>query len=127
MLLEITLDAWRCKCRGEKQPQGMLYVSVIKAKDLKNKDFLGKSDPYVKLTVGNSTQKTRTIMNNLNPEWNETFSLVVDDPETESLDISVYDWDKVHSLHFSHPYFLLKTLHAVANEYTPSRKCFRPS
>ncbi|KAG6546961.1 hypothetical protein Mapa_011577 [Marchantia paleacea] len=80
---------------GEKQPQGMLYVTVIKAKDLKKKDFLGKSDPYVTLTVGDSTQKTQIIMNNLNPEWNETFSLVVDDPETESLDITVYDWDKV--------------------------------
>ncbi|KAL2651010.1 hypothetical protein R1flu_019138 [Riccia fluitans] len=79
------------------EPQGLLFVTLVKAKQLKNKDLLGKSDPYVMVRVGNSTQKTRTIMNNLNPEWNETLSLPVDDPETESLDLTVYDWDKVGS------------------------------
>ncbi|KAL3700745.1 hypothetical protein R1sor_018767 [Riccia sorocarpa] len=81
----------------KKEPQGMLSVTVVKAHHLKNKDLLGKSDPYVMLRVGDSTRQTKTIMNNLNPEWNETLNIPVDDPDTESLDITVYDWDKVGS------------------------------
>lgn len=84
-----------CSCRGPREAQGVLVVSVLRAKQLKNADFLGLSDPYVKLKLKDSTQKTKVIMNNLNPEWNETFTMVVNDPETDSLEISVWDWDQV--------------------------------
>ncbi|KAJ6317479.1 hypothetical protein OIU76_013091 [Salix suchowensis] len=32
---------------------------------------------------------------NLNPEWNESFKLVVKDPEYQALQLQVFDWDKV--------------------------------
>lgn len=34
-------------------------------------------------------------MNKLNPEWNEKFRLIVKDPETQALELQLYDWDKV--------------------------------
>lgn len=84
------------------KPVGMLYVKVVRASNLKNKDLMGKADPYVKLNLGgaNSFAKvTRTMKSNLNPEWNESFKLIVNDPQTQSLEVHLYDWDKVsHSL-----------------------------
>ncbi|XP_004500733.1 synaptotagmin-2-like isoform X2 [Cicer arietinum] len=81
-----------------KRPVGILNVKVIKAMKLKKKDLLGASDPYVKLklTGDNLPSKKTTVKHkNLNPEWNEEFSLVVKDPESQALDIHVYDWEQV--------------------------------
>lgn len=66
---------------------------------LKKKDLLGASDPYarLKLTEDNLASKKTTVKHkNLNPEWNEEFSLVVKDPESQALDIRVYDWEQVY-------------------------------
>ncbi|KAL2650353.1 hypothetical protein R1flu_018481 [Riccia fluitans] len=82
------------------KPVGLLNVKVVKAKDLKKKDFMGKSDPYVKLHLGEGhhfAKVTRTMKNNLNPEWNESFKLIVHDPQTQNLELHVYDWEKVGS------------------------------
>jgi len=61
-------------------------------------DFLGKSDPYVKLSLsgdGLPSKKTSIKMSNLNPEWNEQFKLIVKDPATQVLQLHVFDWEKV--------------------------------
>jgi len=84
-----------------KRPVGILNVTVVKAMKLKKTDLLGLSDPYVKLKIVNekpSTKKTTVKHKNLNPEWNEEFSFVVKDPETQVLKFSVYDWEQVHIL-----------------------------
>ena len=74
----------------ELKPQGKLTVTVVKANDLKNKEFIGKSDPYTVVYVRPLFKvKTKTIDNNLNPEWNQTFPLIVEDKETQSLIIEV--------------------------------------
>ncbi|XP_058783006.1 synaptotagmin-2-like [Vicia villosa] len=81
-----------------KRPVGILNIKVIKAMKLKKKDLLGASDPYVKLklTGDNLPSKKTTVKHkNLNPEWNEEFSLTVKDPESQVLDIHVYDWEQV--------------------------------
>ncbi|PNX74670.1 plant synaptotagmin [Trifolium pratense] len=65
---------------------------------LKKKDLLGASDPYVKLKLTGDTlpsKKTTVKHKNLNPEWNEEFSFVVKDPESQALDLNVYDWEQV--------------------------------
>ncbi|CDP17806.1 unnamed protein product [Coffea canephora] len=78
----------------ELKPQGKLTVTVVKANDLKNKEFIGKSDPYTVVYVRPLFKvKTKTIDNNLNPEWNQTFPLIVEDKETQSLIIEVFDKD----------------------------------
>ncbi|KAI5402310.1 Arf guanine nucleotide exchange factor syt1 [Lathyrus oleraceus] len=81
-----------------KRPVGILNIKVIKAMKLKKKDLLGASDPYVKLklTGDNLPSKKTTVKHkNLNPEWNEEFSLTVKDPESQALHIHVYDWEQV--------------------------------
>lgn len=78
----------------ELKPQGRLTVAVVRANSLKNMEMIGKSDPYVILYVRVLFKvKTKVIENNLNPEWNETFPLDVEDKETQSLIIEVLDKD----------------------------------
>lgn len=74
----------------ELKPQGKLTVTVVKANDLKNKEMVGKSDPYVVLYVRPLFKvKTRVIDDNLNPVWNQTFCLIAEDKETQSILLEV--------------------------------------
>ncbi|CAM0905709.1 unnamed protein product [Alopecurus aequalis] len=80
----------------ELKPEGKLSVTVVKAMSLKNKELIGKSDPYVTLYVRPMFKvKTKVIDDNLNPEWNETFELIVEDKETQSVIFEVYDEDNL--------------------------------
>ncbi|XP_075499125.1 synaptotagmin-3-like [Primulina tabacum] len=81
-----------------KKPVGILHVKVIRAVKLLKMDLLGLSDPYVKLSLSGEklpAKKTTVIKKTLNPEWNEEFKLAVKDPQSQMLQINVYDWDKV--------------------------------
>ncbi|KAJ6432875.1 hypothetical protein OIU84_019999 [Salix udensis] len=81
-----------------KKPVGILHVKVVRAKKLLKADILGTSDPYVKLNLTGEklpAKKTTIKKKNLNPEWNENFKLVVKEPETQALQLQVFDWDKV--------------------------------
>ncbi|GJN30903.1 hypothetical protein PR202_gb19248 [Eleusine coracana subsp. coracana] len=74
----------------ELKPHGKLTVTVVRADSLKNKELIGKSDPYVVLFIRPIfKEKTRVIDDNLNPEWNETFELIAEDKETQSLVLEV--------------------------------------
>lgn len=78
----------------ELKPQGLLTVTVIKANDLKNMEMIGKSDPYVVLYIRPLFKvKTKVVDNNLNPTWNQTFELIAEDKETQSLIFEVFDQD----------------------------------
>ncbi|KAL6498787.1 hypothetical protein OROGR_028334 [Orobanche gracilis] len=78
----------------ELKPVGKLTVTVIKANDLKNKELIGKSDPYVVAHIRPLFKiKTKVVDNNLNPIWNETFELIAEDKETQSLIFEVLDED----------------------------------
>lgn len=63
------------------EPQGVLRIHVIEAKDLMKKDFnimgTGKSDPYAVLRVGTQEFKTKVIDNTVQPVWNEWFEFFV--------------------------------------------------
>ncbi|GFZ05851.1 calcium-dependent lipid-binding (CaLB domain) family protein [Actinidia rufa] len=81
-----------------KKPVGILHVKVVQALKLLKMDLLGSSDPYVKLGLSGDrlpAKKTTIKKKNLNPVWNETFKLIVRDPQSQVLNIHVYDWDKV--------------------------------
>ncbi|XP_057440446.1 synaptotagmin-2-like [Lotus japonicus] len=81
-----------------RKPVGILNAKVLKAMKLKKKDLLGASDPYVKLKLSGDnlpSKKTTVKHKNLNPEWNEEFSLTVKDPESQTLEFNVYDWEQV--------------------------------
>ncbi|KAL3683694.1 hypothetical protein R1sor_001716 [Riccia sorocarpa] len=73
---------------------GRLTCRVIKAEHLKNMEMVGKSDPYVLLYVRPLFKyKTRVVGNNLNPLWEETFQLGVEDHETQVIHFQVLDED----------------------------------
>uniref|UniRef100_A0A6N2LML3 C2 domain-containing protein n=1 Tax=Salix viminalis TaxID=40686 RepID=A0A6N2LML3_SALVM len=84
--------------KAMKRPVGILHVKVLKAMKLKKKDLLGASDPYVKLKLTEDklpAKKTTVKHKNLNPEWNEEFKVVIKDPESQALELRVYDWEQV--------------------------------
>ena len=53
--------------------RGKLHVRLARASSLQAADRNGLSDPYVKLTLGGVTQKTRMLKKTLDPVYNETF------------------------------------------------------
>lgn len=61
--------------------RGFLHVVVHGAKALQAADFhllrKSSSDPYCVVTVGESSMRTRTIQEDLNPRWGETFSFQI--------------------------------------------------
>lgn len=66
-------------------------MTVVKASDLKNMELIGKSDPYVVVHIRPLFKvKTKTVEDNLNPVWNETFELIAEDKETQSLTVEVW-------------------------------------
>lgn len=78
-------------------------MKVLRAMKLMKMDLLGLSDPYVKLKLNGEmlpSKKTTIKKKTLNPIWNETFKLVVKDPQAQILQVNVYDWDKVINLLF---------------------------
>ncbi|VFQ84033.1 unnamed protein product [Cuscuta campestris] len=80
----------------ELKPQGKLTVTIVKATNLKNQEMIGKSDPYAVIHIRPLFKvKTKTIDNNLNPVWNETFELIAEDKETQFVTLEVFDKDNV--------------------------------
>ncbi|XP_076913235.1 putative ADP-ribosylation factor GTPase-activating protein AGD11 [Bidens hawaiensis] len=70
---------------------GLIKVSVVKGTNLAVRDMM-TSDPYVILSLGNQSVKTRVIKSNLNPVWNEKLMLSI--PNTmPPLKVIVYDKD----------------------------------
>ncbi|KAL8459163.1 hypothetical protein ACS0TY_036580 [Phlomoides rotata] len=86
--------------KAMQRPVGALNVKVVRAMKLKKKDLLGSSDPYVVLEFNGdklSSKQTSVKKNNLNPEWNEEFTMAVKDPQTQDLILTLYDWEQVGS------------------------------
>lgn len=97
-----------------KKPVGILHVKVVRAMKLLKMDVLGKSDPYVKLSLSGErlpAKKTTIKKKNLNPEWNENFKLVVKEPQSQTLQLQVFDWDQV-SISLSLSLFLCHMIYA---------------
>ena len=104
------------------KPVGILNVKIVRAIKLLKMDILGTSDPYVKLNLSGEkrpSRKTSIKMRNLNPEWNEDFKLIVKDPETQVLELKVYDWDKVFFMCSS-----LSTVFVFSYETSPYHTLF---
>lgn len=79
---------------------GTLEVKLVQAKDLTNKDIIGKSDPFAVLYVRplrDRRKKSRTINNELNPVWNEHFEFVIEDASTQHLTVKIYDEEGLQS------------------------------
>jgi len=71
--------------------KGILKVTVVEAKNLKDEDLIGKSDPYIKLILDSkNTQSTTTKSGDLNPTYNECFTFNIDGQKELSIEV----WDK---------------------------------
>ncbi|KAK4774317.1 hypothetical protein SAY86_009252 [Trapa natans] len=70
---------------------GLIKVNVVKGTNLAVRDMM-TSDPYVILTLGQQSVRTRVIKNNLNPVWNEMLILSIPD-NIPRLKVIVYDKD----------------------------------
>ena len=78
-------------------------MTVVKASDLKNKELIGKSDPYAVIHVRPLFKvKTKVVEDNLNPVWNETFELIAEDKETQSLIIEVWIYSSISTCFLCH-------------------------
>ncbi|XP_021347937.1 copine-3-like isoform X2 [Mizuhopecten yessoensis] len=90
--------------RSEEMKEGgeIAHMS-FNAKKLDNKDFMGKSDPYIEMMRQGPdgswqvTHRTEVIKNTLNPVW-RPFSLPVhalcSGDHSKEIKFDVYDWDK---------------------------------
>ncbi|KAG4932877.1 hypothetical protein AAZX31_17G106300 [Glycine max] len=84
----------------ELKPEGILEVKLVQAKELTNKDIIGKSDPYAVVYIRplrERMKKSKTINNDLNPIWNEHFEFVVEDVSTQHVTVKVYDSEGLQS------------------------------
>lgn len=71
----------------------LVTITLKEGHNLVVRDRCGTSDPYVKFKLdGKTFYKSKTVYKNLNPSWNETFSLPVKDLN-QHLYIKVYDRD----------------------------------
>merc|ERR1712013_297107 len=76
-------------------PSGKAKLHVIKARNLIKADIVGKSDPYAVLIFGKQLQKTKTIRNTSEPEWNHEAEFDVPDGASRNFYIEVFDSDKL--------------------------------
>ncbi|KAG0049221.1 hypothetical protein BGZ83_005948 [Gryganskiella cystojenkinii] len=58
---------------------GVVQFTIYNAKDLKNTELVGNSDPYVKIRLGNRPELASTAVkeDTLNPVWNETNIILI--------------------------------------------------
>ncbi|CAH9072114.1 unnamed protein product [Cuscuta epithymum] len=82
---------------------GILKVKLIQGKELTNKDFIGKSDPFAEVFIRPQRHKIKTskvINNSVNPIWNENFEFEVEDASTQHLTVMVYDDEGIQNSEF---------------------------
>ncbi|KAK0735013.1 C2 domain-containing protein [Lasiosphaeria miniovina] len=80
---------------GYQTPVGVLRVHFQNAKQLRNFEALGKSDPYARVLMsGIEKARTVTFKNNLNPEWDEVLYIPVHSGK-ERLQLEVMDAENV--------------------------------
>ncbi|XP_070186631.1 copine-3-like isoform X2 [Littorina saxatilis] len=89
--------------RAEEMKEGGEMVDMLfRAKKLENKDFMGKSDPFLQVSARNNDGalqviwKTEVVKNNLSPEW-QMFSIRMNTlcggDRSRPILFEVYDWD----------------------------------
>ncbi|KAK4944116.1 Tricalbin-2 [Elasticomyces elasticus] len=76
-------------------PIGVMRIHVQSARDLRNYETLGKSDPYARVLLsGIPKGRTVTFQNELNPTWNEVIYVPMHTP-SERIILEVMDEEKL--------------------------------
>ncbi|XP_056334371.1 multiple C2 and transmembrane domain-containing protein 2 isoform X2 [Danio aesculapii] len=78
---------------GLQKLQYLLTINLKEGRNLVVRDRSGTSDPFIKFKLdGKHIYKSKVVNKNLNPTWNESFSLPVRDLD-QTLHLKVYDRD----------------------------------
>lgn len=77
-----------------------LRVMLISGKGLVAMDKSGTSDPYVKFKVGGRMlYKSKTVHKDLNPKWDETFIVPIEDPfQPINIKVNIKKLQKVNEI-----------------------------
>jgi len=70
-----------------------LILVVNSAKGLRNADFLGKSDPYCRVSCAAFNICTPVVKNNLNPSWEQAILVCLPASLPPTLNLTVFDSD----------------------------------
>ncbi|CAG8554094.1 17567_t:CDS:10 [Acaulospora morrowiae] len=77
---------------------GTLNVKVKSAENLPAADRSGTSDPYIQFLLNDEKiHKTKTVKKDLNPVFNEDFTITVHSRIGDKFVLEVYDWNQVGS------------------------------
>ena len=82
------------------QMPALLRVTVLRARNIRtaNRSLMGASsrDPYITLRVGKQVKQTKVQKKTLQPEWDETFELLLDKSQRrEMLRVECFDCDLI--------------------------------
>lgn len=76
------------------KPRGMLFVTIVSARNVPKMDWFNGSDPYVRLFVRDKRKlKTQVKENTTRPTWNEEFQLLIHEPDHQHLTLEMFDHD----------------------------------
>ncbi|KAK2493634.1 hypothetical protein MC885_009418 [Smutsia gigantea] len=80
-------------------PRGIIRIHLLAAHGLSSKDkyvkglIEGKSDPYALVRVGTQMFCSRVIDEELNPQWGETYEVMVHEVPGQEIEVEVFDKD----------------------------------
>ncbi|XP_027710821.1 extended synaptotagmin-1 [Vombatus ursinus] len=80
-------------------PRGIVRIHLLAARALSSKDtyvpglIKGKSDPYAIVRVGTQVFCSRVINEDLNPQWGETYEVMVHEVPGQEIEVEVFDKD----------------------------------
>ncbi|XP_072624890.1 extended synaptotagmin-1 [Canis lupus baileyi] len=80
-------------------PRGIVRIHLLAARGLGSKDkyvkglIEGKSDPYALVRVGTQAFCSRVIDEDLNPQWGETYEVMVHEVPGQEIEVEVFDKD----------------------------------
>ncbi|KAJ4290691.1 Tricalbin-2 [Collariella sp. IMI 366227] len=91
----VTISGIAAGTGGYQTPVGVLRVHFKHARQLRNVEALGKSDPYARVVMsGIEKARTVTFKNNLNPDWDEVLYVPLHSGK-ERLHLEVMDAENV--------------------------------
>ncbi|XP_044927784.1 extended synaptotagmin-1 isoform X2 [Mustela putorius furo] len=80
-------------------PRGIIRIHLLAARGLGSKDkyvkglIEGKSDPYALVRVGTQAFCSQVIDEDLNPQWGETYEVMVHEVPGQEIEVEVFDKD----------------------------------